>query len=166
MFKPLALASAAALIIATSGAHAMNVSSNGSRPTVVGPPANFTGTVLATPLALPNDQTNAGATQVEFAPGARSVWHTHPAGQTLIVTSGTGWIQEEGGPRVTVRPGDVITTAPGVKHWHGATSTNAMGHMAITPMRDGKNVTWMEPVSDAQYRAETSAPISAPSPAK
>jgi quercetin dioxygenase-like cupin family protein len=89
---------------------------------------------------------------VIFTPAARSAWHTHPAGQILIVTSGTGWIQEEGGQKREIKPGDVIWTPPGVKHWHGATATNSMSHMAITNMVDGKNVDWMEQVSDDQYR--------------
>ena len=87
-----------------------------------------------------------------FAPGARSAWHTHPAGQILIVTSGTGWAQEEGGQKREIKPGDVIWTPPGVKHWHGATTTNFMSHIAITNMADGKNVDWLEKVSDEQYR--------------
>lgn len=95
---------------------------------------------------------NASGGLVEFTPGARSNWHTHPAGQTLIVTSGTGWVQQEGGEKIEIKPGDVIWTPPGVKHWHGATSKNSMIHIAVTPSVDGKNVDWLEPVTDAQYR--------------
>lgn len=89
---------------------------------------------------------------VTFAPGARSAWHTHPGGQILIVASGTGWVQEEGGAKREIKPGDVIWTPPGMKHWHGATATTSMSHIAISNMRAGKNVEWMEQVSDEQYR--------------
>jgi quercetin dioxygenase-like cupin family protein len=92
--------------------------------------------------------------QVIFAPGARSAWHTHPAGQVLIVTDGTGWVQEEGGAKREIKPGDVIWTPPGVKHWHGATATNAMRHIAISGMVNGKNVDWLEKVTDEQYQAQ------------
>ena len=89
---------------------------------------------------------------VTFTPGARSAWHTHPAGQLLIVTSGTGWVQEEGGAKHEIKPGDVIWTPPGVKHWHGATATNSMSHIAITNVVNGKNVEWLEKVSAEQYQ--------------
>ena len=89
---------------------------------------------------------------VTFEPGARSAWHTHPAGQILIVTSGVGWVQEWNGDKREIRPGDVIWTPPGVKHWHGATATNEMSHVAIQELVDGRNVDWMEDVSDEQYR--------------
>ena len=89
---------------------------------------------------------------VTFAPGARSAWHTHPAGQLLIVTSGTGWVQEEGGAKREIKPADVIWTPPGVKHWHGASTTNGMSHIAITNMVNGKNVEWLEKVTDEQYQ--------------
>jgi quercetin dioxygenase-like cupin family protein len=89
---------------------------------------------------------------VTFEPGARTAWHTHPLGQTLIVTSGQGWVQVEGGPKEEIRPGDIIWFAPGEKHWHGATATTAMTHIAIAEALDGKVVDWMEHVSDEQYR--------------
>jgi quercetin dioxygenase-like cupin family protein len=107
---------------------------------------------IVTPLFGPNTLSNAGGGEVEFAPGARSAWHTHPLGQTLIVTAGIGWVQQEGGAKIAIRPGDVVTTPPGVKHWHGATDTNSMRHIAITPVANGRNVDWMEPVSEADYR--------------
>ena len=91
---------------------------------------------------------------VTFAPGARSAWHTHPAGQVLIVTDGVGWVQEEGGAKREIKPGDVVWCPPGVKHWHGATATTAMRHIAITGTVDGKNVDWMEHVTDEQYSAK------------
>ena len=90
---------------------------------------------------------------VTFEPGARTAWHTHPLGQTLLVTSGCGWVQREGGPVEEIRPGDVVWFAPGEKHWHGATPGTAMTHIAIQEKLDGKTVDWMEPVSEAQYRA-------------
>ncbi len=89
--------------------------------------------------------------EVTFEPGARSAWHTHPGGQTLIVTSGAGWIQEEGSEKRIIKPGDVIWTPPNVKHWHGATATTEMRHVAITGLRDGRNVEWLEQVSDEDY---------------
>ena len=117
-----------------------------------GAAANFTGDVIVEPLYGTNEQTSSTGGHVIFAPGARSAWHTHPAGQVLIVTSGSGWIQEEGGQKREIKPGDVIWTPPGVKHWHGATATNAMSHIAITNMVGGKNVDWMEHVNDDDYK--------------
>ena len=130
------------------------ISPNGSRPAAKGPAQYFTGSVIVEPLFGANASSAYTGGLVIFEPGARSAWHTHPAGQTLIVTSGTGWVQEEGGRKREIKPGDVIWTPPGVKHWHGATATTSMGHIAITNMTDGKNVDWMEKVSDEQYRAE------------
>jgi quercetin dioxygenase-like cupin family protein len=111
----------------------------------------FTGSVVVDPLFNANHHTPASGGNVTFEPGARSAWHTHPAGQILIVTSGTGWMQDEGGTKREIKPGDVIWTPPGVKHWHGATATTSMTHTAITNVKDGKNVEWMEKVSDDQY---------------
>jgi quercetin dioxygenase-like cupin family protein len=133
-------------------AQQMEVSPSKARPAADAPTANFTGKVEVTPLYRANETTSSTGGLVRFSPGARSAWHTHPAGQMLIITDGTGWVQEEGQPRREVKKGDVIWTPPGVKHWHGATSTTAMSHIAISNMRDGKNVDWMEPVSDDQYR--------------
>lgn len=133
-------------------AQTMMVSPNGSRPAMPGPAEWFTGTVTVTPLFAPTEDTNVGAGLVEFTPGARSHWHTHSAGQTLVVMSGVGWVQEEGGDKIAIKPGDVITTPKGVKHWHGASAASGMSHIAITPVLGGKNVEWLEPVSDAQYR--------------
>jgi len=133
-------------------AQKMEVSPNGSRPTAAAPAEYFTGSVLLEPLFGAKDGMPATGGLVTFAPGARSAWHTHPAGQLLIVTSGTGWLQEEGGAKREIKPGDVIWTPPGVKHWHGATTINAMSHIAITNMVNGKNVEWLEKVSDEQYQ--------------
>jgi quercetin dioxygenase-like cupin family protein len=141
-----------ALIASTSAyAESMQILPGGSRPSVKGPEANFTGSVVVDPLYSASEHTPNSGGLVTFEPGARSAWHTHPAGQTLIVTSGTGWVQEEGGEKRAIRPGDVIWTPPGVKHWHGGTDINGMSHIAITNMREGKNVDWMERVTDEQY---------------
>ena len=129
----------------------MEISRNGSRPSAKGAAETFTGSVVVDPLYAPNESTSSSGGLVTFEPGARSAWHTHPAGQILIFTSGTGWVQEEGGPKIEVKPGDVIWTPPGVKHWHGASATTGMAHIAITNVVDGRNVDWMEHVTDEQY---------------
>ncbi len=128
----------------------MKVLPNGSRPSLKGPEANFTGPVrVDLQFAAPESRVSVG--HVTFEPGSRSAWHTHPAGQVLIVTSGVGWVQEANGQRREIRPGDVIWTPPGVKHWHGASATVGMSHTSITDSVDGKNVEWMEKVTDEQY---------------
>jgi quercetin dioxygenase-like cupin family protein len=137
--------------LAPASAQTTEISPNGSRPSAKGAAQYFTGSVIVDPLFSANEHTHASGGHVTFEPGARSAWHTHPAGQFLIVTYGAGWVQEEGGEKREIKPGDVIWTPPGVKHWHGATATNSMSHIAITNMVDGKNVTWMEKVSDEQY---------------
>jgi quercetin dioxygenase-like cupin family protein len=133
-------------------AEQMQITTTATRTTSKGASANFTGAVAVAPLFPANEHTHATGGLVTFEPGARSAWHTHPAGQVLIVTAGTGWVQEEGGGKREVRPGDVIWTPPGLKHWHGATATSGMSHIAVSNMKDGKNVDWMEQVSDTQYR--------------
>lgn len=125
----------------------------GSQNAVAGPAENFTGRVRVDPLFASDSDINASGAYVTFEPGARSAWHTHPAGQQLIVTSGVGLTQQEGQPVQVIRPGDVVSCPAGVKHWHGATPGSAMTHLAITGVLDGKNVTWMEKVSDEQYHA-------------
>ena len=153
--KHLAARAVGLALLATSPAYAesTNISPNGSRSSAKGAPQNFTGSVIVDPLYAANDSTSSTGGLVTFEPGARSAWHTHPAGQVLIVTFGTGWVQEDGGQQREIKPGDVIWTPPGVKHWHGATATNSMSHIAITNVVEGKNVDWMEQVSDKQYRA-------------
>ena len=131
----------------------MSLSRAGSRPFNDPPAEYFTGTVYLETLSAPKEPARASAGSVNFAPGARSAWHTHPLGQTLIVTSGCGWHQIEGQPIEIVRAGDVVSCPPGTRHWHGATATTAMTHIAITESIDGKNVEWMEKVSDDQYAA-------------
>ena len=130
----------------------MNIQRNGSQPSQPGPAEYFTGTVrLDAPFAGTEPARITGAT-VTFEPGARTNWHTHPLGQTLIVTAGQGWAQVWGGPREDIRPGDVVWFAPGEKHWHGATATTAVTHIALQEKLEGKAVDWLEPVSDEQYR--------------
>jgi 4-carboxymuconolactone decarboxylase len=115
---------------------------------------NFTGSVAVEPLLQANEPSRLSGARVTFAPGARTAWHTHPLGQTLIVTAGVGWVQQEGGEKQEIRPGDVVWTPPGVKHWHGATATDRLTQIALTEQQpDGKRVVWMEKVSDAQYSA-------------
>jgi quercetin dioxygenase-like cupin family protein len=123
--------------------------SQASRP---GPAEWFTGSVRIDPLFQAPDPARAGAGSVTFEPRARTAWHTHPLGQTLIITSGLGWVQSDGGPIEEVRPGDVVWFPPGLKHWHGASATTAMTHIAVQESVNGKNVDWMEKVSDDQYR--------------
>lgn len=117
-----------------------------------GPSDWFTGTVRIDPLSTAPEPARVVCASVTFEPGARTAWHTHPLGQTLIVTSGCGWVQREGSTVEEIRPGDVIWFAPGEKHWHGATATTAMTHIAVQEKLDGKTVEWMEKVSDEQYR--------------
>jgi quercetin dioxygenase-like cupin family protein len=124
----------------------------GSRPSTKGPVEHFTGDVRVSPIFPANASTPISGAYVTFAPGARSAWHTHPTGQHLIVTAGTGWTQEWGGPVTEIREGDVVWCPPGIKHWHGASRTAAMTHIALTGTVNGKNVDWMEKVGDEQYR--------------
>ena len=130
----------------------MDINRNGSRPSGKGPAEYFTGTVRIDPLVQPKEPARAFAASVTFEPGARTAWHTHPLGQTLIVTAGCGRAQRWGGPIEEIRPGDVISFSPGEKHWHGAAPTTAMTHIAIQEQLDGKVVDWMEQVSEEQYR--------------
>ncbi len=130
----------------------MEIKRNGSRPSGKGPAEYFTGAVRVDMLFQPADPSRVAGAHVTFEPGARTAWHTHPLGQTLIVTSGCGWAQREGGPIEQIQPGDVVWFEPGEKHWHGATATTAMTHIAIQEQLDGKTVDWMEQVSDEQYQ--------------
>jgi quercetin dioxygenase-like cupin family protein len=129
----------------------MDIKRSGTRSSTPGSDEYFTGTVRIDPLFEAPDPARARGASVTFEPGARTAWHTHPLGQTLIVTAGVGWAQHDGGPVEEIRPGDVVWFAPGEKHWHGATSTTAMTHIAIQEALDGKVVDWMEKVSDRQY---------------
>jgi quercetin dioxygenase-like cupin family protein len=134
----------------------MNVRPNGSQPAGKGPAEYFTGNLRIDPLFEAPDPARARGASVTFEPGARSAWHTHPLGQTLIVTAGCGWVQSAGGPKTEIRPGDVVWCPRNEKHWHGATKTTAMTHIAIQEQLDGKVVEWLEKVSDEQYRAGNS----------
>lgn len=134
-------------------AAATDVSRAGSRPSSKGPADRFTGDVRIDPLFDAKAPGRVSAGSVTFEPGARSAWHSHPFGQHLVILSGLGWTQVEGGAIVKMRPGDVIWCPPGVRHWHGATPTTAVTHMAIQEALDGRNVVWMEQVDEAQYRA-------------
>jgi len=128
----------------------MEIKRCGSQPSVKGPADWFTGNVRIEPLFAVRDPARACGGSVTFEPGARTVWHSHPLGQTLIVTAGCGWVQRWGGPIEAIRPGDVVQIAPGEKHWHGATSNTAMTHIAIQEEREAKVVDWMEQVDDGQ----------------
>ena len=129
----------------------MDIKRAGSQPSSRGPEDWFTGTVRIDPLFQANESARAAGAVVTFEPGARTAWHTHPLGQTLVVTAGFGWAQREGGPIEEIRPGDVVWFAPGEKHWHGAAPTTTMTHIAIQENLNGKVVDWMEKVTDAQY---------------
>jgi quercetin dioxygenase-like cupin family protein len=130
----------------------MEIKRVGSQPSSKGPLDWFTGTVRVDPLFQAGEPGRVSGASVTFEPGARTAWHRHPLGQTLIVTSGLGRAQSEGGPITEIRPGDVVWFAPGEKHWHGAMLTTAMTHIAIQEALNGKVVDWMEQVSDEQYR--------------
>jgi quercetin dioxygenase-like cupin family protein len=130
----------------------MEITRVGSQPSGKGPEDWFTGTVRIDPLFGANEARRAAAANVTFEPGARTAWHMHPLGQTLIVTAGCGLAQREGGPIEEIRPGDVVWFPPNEKHWHGAASTTAMTHIAIQENLNGKVVEWMEKVSDDQYQ--------------
>ena len=130
----------------------MEIKRSGSTPSGKGPQDWFTGTVRLDPLFSPPEPSQVSAALVTFEPGARTAWHTHPLGQTLIVTSGLGWAQSEAGPVEEIRPGDVVWFAPGEKHWHGASASTAMSHIAIQEKLNGSPVTWMEKVTDEDYK--------------
>ncbi len=129
----------------------MEITRNGAQPSAEGPADWFTGTVRIDPLFQAGTPARATGASVTFEPGARTAWHTHPLGQTLVVTAGSGLVQREGGPIDEIHPGDVVWFPPGEKHWHGASPTKAMTHIAIQEQLEGKAVEWLEKVSDEQY---------------
>jgi quercetin dioxygenase-like cupin family protein len=131
----------------------MNITRSGTQPSQKGPAEYFTGSVRIDSRFQGAAPARIGGGIVTFEPGARTAWHTHPLGQTLIVTSGLGWVQVEGGVKEEIRSGDVVWFPPGEKHWHGASPGTAMTHIAIAEALDGKSVDWMEHVSDQQYGA-------------
>jgi quercetin dioxygenase-like cupin family protein len=140
------------VVASSEPSQAITITRSGSQPSRPGPAENFTGSVRIDPLFSANPPSRASGGRVTFEPGARTAWHTHPLGQTLIVTAGSGWVQPWGRPTQEFREGDVVWIPPGQKHWHGATATTSMTHIAVQEYLDGKNVEWMEKVSDEQYR--------------
>jgi quercetin dioxygenase-like cupin family protein len=137
----------------SASAPAQQITRAGEQASIFGAAENFTGRARVDPLFSPNETINASLAYVSFDPGARSAWHTHPAGQRLVVTAGVGLTQEWGKAVQVIRPGDTVWCPPGVKHWHGATPHSAMTHLAMSGHVDGKTVTWMEKVTDEQYNA-------------
>ena len=135
----------------------MEIKRGGSQPSGKGQAEYFTGNVRIDPLNQATEPARVGVVSVTFEPGARTAWHSHPLGQTLIVTAGCGLVQSWGDPVEKIRPGDVILSLPGEKHWHGATATTAMTHISIVEQLDGKSADWMEKVSDEQYEAGSSS---------
>lgn len=142
---------------ASSGdrAQTVEITRNGSQSSTAGSAENFIGSVRINPLFPVHDPARASGVSVTFEAGARTAWHTHPLGQTLIVTTGVGWVQQWGGQIQEIRSGDVVWIPPGVKHWHGATATTAMTHLALQDALDGRWVDWMEQVSDEQYEGRS-----------
>jgi quercetin dioxygenase-like cupin family protein len=140
------------LLPSSEGVQKMDIKRSGSQSSGKGPAEYFTGTVRVAPLFQANDPARALGASVTFEPGARTAWHTHPLGQTLIVTAGCGLVQRRGGPIEQIRPGDVVWIPPGEQHWHGAAPTTAMSHIAIVEQIEGKSAAWMEQVSGEQYR--------------
>ena len=128
---------------------------NGERAALIGKEENFSGHAVVNPMFPPNESTRANVGRIDFSPGARTAWHTHPAGQLLIVTAGKGRVQEAGKNFQSIAPGDVVWIPAGVKHWHGATEKTPMSHIALTYVRDGKNVEWLEAVSHLECQSET-----------
>ncbi|MDX0931168.1 cupin domain-containing protein [Sinorhizobium medicae] len=152
----LAAMTAASLVLAASSAsaqsdQAITVTRTGSQPSTAGAAENFTGSVRVDDRFKGSGEARISGGTVTFEPGARTAWHTHPLGQTLIVTQGVGLVQREGGPVEEIRPGDTVWIPPGVKHWHGASPSVGMSHIAFSEALDGKTVEWMEQVSDEQY---------------
>lgn len=158
LIAPLVALSLMAAEVGAEEGKTVRVTAAGSQASIKGPTENFTGTVRVDGLFKGQAPARIGGGTVTFEPGARTAWHTHPLGQTLIVTSGVGYVQQEGGRRQEIRPGDSVWIPPNVRHWHGATATTAMTHIAIAEALDGKAVTWAEKVSDEQYQgADASA---------
>ena len=144
-------ASAAPLAASAQNPPTITITRSGSQRSSQAPGEHMTGSVRIEPLFSEHDPSRVSGGKITFEPGARTAWHTHPLGQTLIVTAGTGWIQQWGGPIEEIRQGDVVWIPPGIKHWHGATANTSMTHIAIQEELDGKTVEWMEKVSDEQY---------------
>jgi len=144
---------AGAMVAASAAAQDIKVTRAGANPAAPGPESYFTGEVSVATRFQAEEPARVGGGTVTFQPGARTAWHTHPLGQTLIVTDGTGLVQKDGGPVEEIRPGDVVWIPPGVKHWHGAAPSSAMTHVAVAEVVDGSAVEWMEKVTDEEYAA-------------
>ncbi|WP_353740899.1 cupin domain-containing protein [Pseudomonas fluorescens] len=157
LIAPLVALSLMAGETSAQASNEIRITHAGSQPSVKGAAENFTGTVRVDGLFKGDSPARIGGGTVTFEPAARTAWHTHPLGQTLIVTAGVGYVQQEGGPRQEIRPGDIVWIPPQTRHWHGATATNGMTHIAIAEAEDGKAVTWAEKVSDAQYEGQSPA---------
>lgn len=155
MRKSLIAAGTAIVMLGAASAHAqgIQITPAGSSPTTLGAAQNFGGHVAVDMKAAGDSRKHGSVGMVDFAPGARTAWHTHPVGQLLIVTDGKGWVQEDGQPKREIKAGDVVWIEAGVKHWHGAAQTNGMRHLAIAYVKDGKSADWKELVSDDQYNA-------------
>lgn len=154
MKKSLIAASTSVLMSATAAqAQGIQITPSGATPTTLGAAQNFSGHVAVDMKAAGDSGTRASVGMVDFAPGARSAWHTHPAGQLLVVTDGKGWVQEDGQPRREIKAGDVVWIGAGIKHWHGAAQATGMRHLAIAYVQGGKSAEWKELVSDEQYHA-------------
>lgn len=149
--KTLILASAITLMASAAMADGIAITPNRSSDSILGNPEQFSGNAVIDMMWPASELTGASGAVVNFAPGARTAWHTHPAGQTLVITEGKGWIQEEGGEKRDLNPGDVVWIPIGVKHWHGATASTGMSHFAISYVKDGSNVTWGDLVSDEEF---------------
>ncbi|TFF18389.1 cupin domain-containing protein [Jiella endophytica] len=132
----------------------MEITRSGETPSGAGPSEYFTGHVRIDPIVRPPEPARVQVARVTFEPGARTAWHTHPYGQTLIVTEGCGWVRRGGGPKETIHPGDIVWIDPGERHWHGATATTSMTHIAIQERKDGLPADWMEQVTDADYAGD------------
>jgi quercetin dioxygenase-like cupin family protein len=160
------LAALLALLFSAAGASAdkpqLTIMRPGIRPVIEGPAANFTGKATVDRQVRPDSSQRMMGSLVSFEPGARTAWHTHPLGQTLIVTSGCGWIQIEGGKKEEIRPGDVIWTPANVRHWHGAQPNAAMSHYAIVEPLNGSSAEWMEKVTDEQYASQEASTCKTP----
>lgn len=155
MRKSLIAAGTSIMMAGASSAHAqgIQITPAGTTPTTLGAAQNFVGHVAVDIKSAGDSGKHGSVGMVDFAPGARTAWHTHPIGQLLIVTDGKGWVQEDGQPKREIRAGDVVWIEAGVKHWHGAAQTTGMRHLAIAYVKDGKSADWKELVSDEQYNA-------------
>jgi quercetin dioxygenase-like cupin family protein len=150
--KKIALAAALTAMSSPAAAEGIQISEASSRKSVLASTDQFTGTVIVESMFPANEQNGHNTGHVTFTPGARTAWHSHPRGQLLVITDGLGWVQEDGGEKRTVKAGDVVWFAPGVRHWHGATDNTMMRHIALSYMENGNNVAWSDQVTDQQFK--------------